>query len=128
MPGEKNLHKLIKNIRPELKEGRYVFCTVEHDYPVPYSDCICTFREDKGITLVLPKEKAEDLRLPCSFEASWIRLTVHSSLEAVGLTARVSSALAAEGISCNAVAAYYHDHIFVPYRQADKAMSVLRNL
>jgi hypothetical protein len=59
---------------------------------------------------------------------AWITLTVHSSLEAVGLTAAFSRALTEAGISCNVVAAYYHDHIFVPTRDAGQAMQVLKNL
>lgn len=128
MAGEKNLHKLIKNLKPELKEGQYVFVTVDRDYTIPLSEIVCSFREDKGLTLVLSCEKAEELGMEFSFVASWIRLTVHSSLEAVGLTARVSTALAEAGISCNAIAAYYHDHIFVPYQKAEKAMTILRKL
>ena len=63
--------------------------------------------------------------LPYSLVCVWITLTIHSSLEAVGLTAAVSSALTEANISCNVVAAYYHDHIFVPIADADRAMNVL---
>ena len=55
-----------------------------------------------------------------------ITLSVHSSLEAVGLTAAVSCALAREGISANVVAAY--DHIFVPVANANQALSCLLKL
>jgi len=55
-------------------------------------------------------------------------LMVHSSLAAVGLTAAFSTALASNGISCNVVAAYYHDHIFVDTRDLARAMDVLRGL
>jgi hypothetical protein len=57
-----------------------------------------------------------------------ITLSVHTSLEAVGLTAAVSSALAREGISANVVAAYYHDHIFVPVAKANQALSCILKL
>jgi uncharacterized protein len=60
--------------------------------------------------------------------AAWITLTVHSALEAVGLTAAFSKALADVNISCNVVAGYYHDHIFVPQQDAEKAMAVLESL
>ena len=59
---------------------------------------------------------------------TWITLDVHSSLEAVGLTAAVSAALAEENISCNVVAAYYHDHLFVPVADAERAMETLMRL
>ncbi|MEO9662897.1 MAG: ACT domain-containing protein, partial [Maribacter dokdonensis] len=60
------------------------------------------------------------------FIASWITLTVHSALDAVGLTAAVANALTKHNISCNVVAAFYHDHIFVSTKDATKAMSVLQ--
>ena len=67
---------------------------------------------------------ADSLNLKYSFVAAWITLTVHSLLEAVSLTAAFSGALANEGISCNVVAAFYHDHIFVDKAYAGKAMGV----
>ena len=57
-----------------------------------------------------------------------IELTVHSALEGVGLTAAVASALAREGMPCNAVAAFHHDHIFVPSGMAEQALGVLTAL
>jgi hypothetical protein len=57
-----------------------------------------------------------------------ISLTIHSSLAAVGLTAAIASALAEQGISANVVAAYFHDHLFVPWEQRLQAMAVLSAL
>ncbi|HCH64870.1 MAG TPA: acetyltransferase, partial [Deltaproteobacteria bacterium] len=62
------------------------------------------------------------------FRAAWITLTVHSDLQAVGLTAAVASALTAVGVSCNVVAGAHHDHLFVPEGMADRAMAALRDL
>lgn len=56
---------------------------------------------------------------------SWITLSVHSSLEAIGLTAAFSNALSEHEISCNVVAAYYHDHIFIDKKDTVKAMEIL---
>lgn len=54
-----------------------------------------------------------------------ITLTIHSSLDAVGLTAAVSTKLAEKDISANVIAAYYHDHIFVQSEKAELAMEAL---
>jgi hypothetical protein len=40
----------------------------------------------------------------------------------------LASALAEEGISANVVAAYFHDHLFVPWEQRDRAMAILSTL
>jgi uncharacterized protein len=125
MSGEKNLTTLLKTMKPQLNEGEYVFCTVKNDTPVQFNEILFHFREEEGITLVLQKHIADKLSLGYSYVASWITLTVHSSLEAVGLTAAFSAALRNENISCNVVAAYYHDHIFVDKKDTEKAMEVL---
>ena len=62
------------------------------------------------------------------FRAAWITLEVHSDLNAVGLTAAVSGALARAGISCNVVAAACHDHLFVPVEAAPAALACLESL
>ena len=84
-----------------------------------------SFKETEGTTLILKKEIADKHQLHYPFVAAWITLTIHSSLTAVGLTAAFATALAAENISCNVVAAFYHDHIFMGVGDAKKAMEVL---
>jgi uncharacterized protein len=126
--GEINLQILLKNMEPILHHGEYVFCTVSALENGDLSKVISIFKEQEAITVILPKQVADQAGLKYTATMGWITLNVHSSLEAVGLTATFSQALAAEGISCNVVAAYYHDHIFVNYRDTDKAMSVLRKL
>ncbi len=127
MSGETNLEKLLRTMEPQLNAGEYVFCTIKDSNNVSLVDCILTFREAEGLTLVMEKGRADKLQLKYTFVAAWITLTVHSSLEAVGLTAAFSSALAAVGISCNVVAGYYHDHLFVDKKDAARAMEVLRD-
>lgn len=127
MSGEKNLAILLKNMKPVLNTGDFVFCTVSDIYTIDLSQIIGSFKEKEGITLVLPKAYADELDLEYFSIMSWISLQVHSALEAVGFTAAFSKVLAENNISCNVVAGYYHDHIFVMKKDAEKAMELLSN-
>jgi uncharacterized protein len=125
MSGETDLSTLVKAMKPQLQAGEYVFCSLPADQVPAAIEPICVFREAEGVTLILPKQQADRLSIPYSFVAAWITLTVHSSLEAIGLTAAVSQQLTRAGISCNVIAAYYHDHLFVSVQDAARAMEVL---
>ena len=125
--GEKNLAILLQQMEPELNEGEYVFCTVTAENALDFTRALFSFKEKEGWTIVLSRKAADALGLPYTFVSSWITLKVHSSLEAVGLTAAFSTALTKANISCNVVAAYYHDHIFVPSKDAASAMQVLKS-
>jgi len=125
MAGEKDLQTLLKSIKPEHNLGEYVFCETAGLENINLEEIEMLFREKEGITLILKKSIADQLNLDYSFIASWITLTVHSSLEAVGLTAAFSKALADNDISCNVVAGFYHDHIFVDQKDVEKAMMIL---
>lgn len=128
MTGETNLRKLLQTLHPVLNEGEYVFCCLPEMTEPAAEDAVMWFRESEGITLIVPRETADKNGWPYSFVVVWITLTVHSSLEAVGLTAAFSSALVTEGISCNVVAGYYHDHLFVSVKDAQRAMMVLNTI
>ena len=128
MSGETDLKKLLKSMNPVLHEGTYVFCTPEAFTVIHQDDLIMTFNEAEGTTIIVRKETANKLNLKYDFVAAWITLTIHSSLNAVGLTAAISSALAEEEISCNVVAGFYHDHLFVNFRDAEKAMEILNSI
>ncbi|KAF2342454.1 ACT domain-containing protein [Flavobacterium tistrianum] len=128
MEGEINLNIILENLNPVLNDGKYVFTKVDSLDQIPFSKILFLFKEKEGITIVLEKRFAEELNLNFSYIASWITLEVHSSLAAVGLTAAFSQALGNANISCNVVAAYLHDHIFVDENDAQKAMKVLLEL
>src|SRR5688572_25115122 len=128
MTGETDLAKILKTLKPKHNAGDYVFCVVNDLNRFNLNEIIFFFREEEGTTVVLKKEIADKLMLEYTFVATWITLTVHSSLEAVGLTAAFSKALSENGISCNVVAAMNHDHIFVPKKYGEKALSVLTKL
>jgi hypothetical protein len=119
---------LIKNLKPVLNEGEYVFCLVQDMNPYKDLPVIGNFREEEGITLILDKESADRAGLPYYYIGAWITLQVNSSLTSIGLTAAVSDVLAKNKISCNMIAGYHHDHVFVEHTKADNALQLLRQL
>lgn len=130
MSGEKNLTKLIESMTPVLVEEEYVFCTLEtYEYKdVASLEPMSTFQEKEGLSLIVTKEKADEFDISYSGTFKCITLNVHSSLDAVGLTAAVSTKLTEKNISANVVAAYYHDHIFIAAKDAEQALISLNEL
>lgn len=126
--GESNLKNLIMHMQPVLNEGEYVFVSVTDVSLIPRHITICEIKEKEGVTMVISKDHAIALGLTYDYIASWITLNVHSSLAAVGLTAAFSSELAKHHISCNVIAGYYHDHIFVDQKDAQNALNLLQAL
>lgn len=86
------------------------------------------FREREGITVVMLKEIADQLKIKYTFESCWISLNVFSDLEVVGLTATIATSLSQFNIPCNVVAGYHHDHLFVPAHSADQVIKILSNI
>lgn len=128
MSGETNLKKLLQSMQPERNAGEYVFCVLDSSTRLADVTPLGFFREREGVTVILPRSDADQAGLSYAGSFAWITLTVHSSLEAVGLTAAFSHALSKAGISCNMVAAFYHDHIFVPAADVERALTALRAL
>jgi len=123
-----DLTLLLRSLEPELQPGVYVFAVLPAGRELGSLPVVATFQEREGLTVVLEEGAAQQAGLSSLFRAAWITLTVHSDLEAVGLTAAFSGAMAHAGISCNVLAGAYHDHLFVPVARAQEALGLLRNL
>jgi uncharacterized protein len=122
----RDLTALLRALRPTLRPGVYVFCSVPADRAdVP---ALMTFREAEGLTLIVEEGVAATHGLAPRYRAAWVELGVPSDLAAVGLLAAVTGVLAAAGISVNAVSAVHHDHLFVPAERGEEAVAVLNDL
>lgn len=122
------LRQLLRHLNAVLHDGVFCFVVLPPDVNPAFLSPIATFVEQEGVSLIVEEATARAHRLTPLFRAAWITLSVNSDLHAVGLTAAVSGALAATGISCNVVAAAHHDHLFIAIADADRAMGVLAAL
>ncbi|SMD03823.1 ACT domain-containing protein [Primorskyibacter flagellatus] len=126
----KTARDMIAGMTPKLKPGAFVFITTGNPALIKSlsSQAISTFKEEEGMSLIVPVEVAEEKGLDVEHPMRCITLNVYASLEGVGLTAAVSTALGDAGIPCNMVAAYHHDNVFVPSDKVRTAMEVLARL
>ncbi len=114
-PPVRDLALLLANAQPILRDGEFCFCSIPHGKAIPTGlTPLLSFTEDEGTTLIVPLDQARTHGFECCFQARMITLNVNSALDAVGFLAAITTRLAAEGISVNAVSACHHDHIFVP--------------
>ena len=127
--GSEDLEELLLEANPTLDPDRYVFVCLSAGYG-EHADWqpIATITETEGLTLVIRQEVADAHSVPYDGVFRRITLQVHSSLTAVGLTAEFSARLAANDISANVFAGFFHDHIFVPAADAGRAMAALAAL
>ncbi|NOC90388.1 ACT domain-containing protein [Ruegeria sp. HKCCD6604] len=114
---------MIAGMHPDLQPGELAFVVWPQDKPWPQGTR-ASCAEAEGLSLVVPIAAApkDAVAMRC------ITLQVHSSLEGVGLTAAVSSALARAGIPANMVAGYHHDHVYVPSGCSQDALRILQDL
>lgn len=128
MAGETDLATLLAGLAPQLDPEPYVFATLAPGAVAPAGIApLATFREAEGLSIVV---RAAEWNGGADSSAGYARLTmtVHSSLDAIGMTAAIAAALTEAGISANVVAAYHHDHIFVPWNRRNDAMTAIRAL
>lgn len=128
MSGERDHLQLQRMMAPLLLPETYVYCTFPDSQLPDGMTPICTFREAEGLTAIVERSQAERAHVPFIFESQLITLTVHSSLDAIGFLATISTCLAHAGIPCNAIAAYHHDHLFIPVGRAQEALTLLQAL
>ncbi len=128
MSGENNLKILLREMKPVVVDGEYVFCTIQEKQLEGIHKPLLVFREHEGPTVIVSKDIA--VQNGFSFNSTWglISLSIHSDLEAVGFLAAITEHLASAGIGVNVVSAFYHDHLFVPYDRLDEALSLLSEL
>ena len=130
-----DLKELLKNMEPEIIEGKYYIASLDESQLMAltgYLDYItCIYREKEGLTILFSEEIKEDITQLTDNEIvgpfAMITLNVHSDLMAVGFLAKITEVLAKEKISVNAFSAYHHDHLFVPYDRKDDAIKALKN-
>ena len=129
MTGETDLKKLLASMTPELLPGVHVFVTLPPGMSVPDTlEPVMQFREHEGTTLIVLEDEARAIGLEGVFPSRMITLNIHSSLEAVGFLAAITTRLATAGMGVNPVSAFYHDHLFVPADRAAEAMGLLESL
>jgi hypothetical protein len=126
MAAETDLARMLASLDVERRPGRFAFLTGA--WPTLREVAEAIVEEGEGTTLVVDADLARASGAPVDTEFAWLTLTVWSSLEAVGLTAAFSRALADADIPCNVLAGYHHDHLLVPVDRADEAIAALRTL
>lgn len=125
-PGDTDLERMLATLSVERRPDTYTYVAVAVPTPGLLAAAAAMVDEGELTTLVVPVEAAERAGLPVVVRLSWLTLAVHSSLEAVGLTAAISARLTAVGIACNVLAGYHHDHVLVPFDRTDDAIEALQ--
>ena len=117
-----------KSLKPKLNSGKYVFVQLKSISEIDKDELVCFFKEGKNFSVILKEEYAKENNLSYKYTAAWITLKLNSSLDSYGLTSLFSKALSDLKISCNVIAGYKHDHIFVNYEKRELAIDTLKKL
>lgn len=129
---ERDLSKLLSTLSVTQQDGVWRFETIAAE-AASWSELVnlrdvrgiaMLFQEREGLTVVTKATK----ETPEHNRWAWLELSVFSDLQAVGFLARVAAALTEAGVPCNAIAAYHHDHIFVPEARAIDAIAAIEAL
>lgn len=125
MSGEIDLGRILGSLAVRQREGVFVFATIPPGDPLPDVAIAAMVSESEGTSLVIARDIAEEAGLAFEFEAAWLTLVTHTSLEAIGVTASLTTALAVHGIPCNVIAGFHHDHVLIPIDRVDDAIRAI---
>jgi hypothetical protein len=127
--GATDLTEILRALRVERRPEEVTVLTVpDGTAPALGVGVLALVAEAEGTTVVATVAEAERRGWPVDFRAAWLTIAVHTSLEAVGLTAALSTALGEAGIACNVLAGHHHDHLLVPADRADDAIAAIERL
>ncbi|MBT5023352.1 ACT domain-containing protein [Candidatus Woesearchaeota archaeon] len=95
----------------------------------PDSDAFANIIDNTETTVILDQTKVKQENI-MSIERDWkiFTLNILFSMEVVGVTAKVATALAKEGISIMPIAAYSKDHFLIKDNYLEKAKKVFQEL
>ena len=125
MAGETDLGAILRTLTVERREGTYVYATVPAGRSLPDVPLSAMVAEVEGTTIVVDRDVAVGAGVDFEYEAAWLTVTAHTSLEAVGLTASISTAFAMRDLPCNIIAGYHHDHLLVPLARVEDAVAAI---
>lgn len=127
MTGEMDLQQMLSEMRVSIRDATYCMVSLASPPAELSNSAAAMIAEEEAVTLVITTEQADANGLPYDFPAAWLTLEVHSSLHAVGLTAAVAQMLTNEGIPCNVLAGFYHDHLLVPAGKGHQVKALLES-
>ncbi len=130
MEPSRDIGDMLAGMAPRLEPATYVFATEAEPSRIALAAPLARgmFREAEGTSLILERSDARRMGHVDALPMRCITLGLHSALDGVGLTAAVAEALARDGIACNVVAAFHHDHVFVPAINAEAALRCLKRV
>ena len=117
-----------KLLKPKLNSGKYVFLFLKNISEIEKDEVVCFLKEGDGFSVILKENYAKENNFTYQHITAWITLKINSSLDSLGFTSLFSKALADSQVSCNVIAGYNHDHIFVNYEKKELAMEILQRL
>lgn len=135
--GKTDLKDLIRSMKPSLSPETFVFGHIPTKTDVDSYNVLkllsglpvqMLFKEVEGWTAIMEQTEAEAIQLKSTFLCKKITLNVHSSLDAVGFLAAITTELTKLDIGCNPVSGYFHDHLFVPEGKESVVMETLEHM